>query len=80
MPSKVALLVGAAVLAVGLVVLMRQRQTSKKSKRGTKKALKVTPASSPTSEKNVATGTGSVKTPGGRRSARIARKSLEHND
>lgn len=73
------MLVGAAVIAVGLVVLTRLRQTAKKTKSGAKKALKV-PASSPTSVRNVATETGSVKTPGGRRSARIARKSLGHND
>ncbi len=78
--TQIALLIGAAVIAVGLVVLMKQRQTGKKSKRGTKKAVKEMSASSPAIVRKVATGTGSVKTPGGRRSARIARKSLEHDD
>lgn len=35
---------------------------------------------SPALTKKVATGTGSVRTPAGRRSARLARKNLEHND
>lgn len=74
------MLVGAAVIIVGLVIIMRQRQMASKPKRTAKKAIKVTPAPSPTSLKSVATGTGSVKTPGGRRSARIARKSLGHDD
>ncbi len=77
---QVALLVGVVVIVGGVVLLMKQRQSAKKSKRGATKAVKVAPVASPTIVRSVAKETGSVKTPGGRRSARIARKSLGHED
>lgn len=79
-PFQVALLVGFVVIVGGVVLLMKQRQTAKKSKRGATKAVKKAPTASPTIVRSVAKETGSVKTPGGRRSARIARKSLGHDD
>mmetsp|Transcript_5462 Transcript_5462/g.12452 ORF Transcript_5462/g.12452 Transcript_5462/m.12452 type:complete len:95 (+) Transcript_5462:71-355(+) len=84
----VALLVGAAVIAVGLVLMNQQKVGKTPTKRAqgrpkntpTPVKSPTTPPQSPTVTKKIATGTGSVRTPAGRRSARIARKSLEHND
>eukprot|EP00585_Thalassiosira_rotula_P010728 CAMPEP_0196133850 /NCGR_PEP_ID=MMETSP0910-20130528/2892_1 /TAXON_ID=49265 /ORGANISM="Thalassiosira rotula, Strain GSO102" /LENGTH=102 /DNA_ID=CAMNT_0041393605 /DNA_START=98 /DNA_END=406 /DNA_ORIENTATION=+ len=92
----VALLVSAAVVAVGLLVLTNQQKKTKQPQK--REALtpsrpgktspppspppspKKTPPRAARMTRSLATGTGSVRTPAGRRSARIARKSLEHND
>eukprot|EP00580_Thalassiosira_gravida_P012440 CAMPEP_0201651066 /NCGR_PEP_ID=MMETSP0493-20130528/42365_1 /ASSEMBLY_ACC=CAM_ASM_000838 /TAXON_ID=420259 /ORGANISM="Thalassiosira gravida, Strain GMp14c1" /LENGTH=105 /DNA_ID=CAMNT_0048127329 /DNA_START=58 /DNA_END=375 /DNA_ORIENTATION=+ len=95
----VALLVGAAVVAVGLLVLTNQQKKTKQlqkreapspSRNGKtspppppspkKTPTKSTPPRAAKMTRSLATGSGSVRTPAGRRSARLARKSLEHND
>ena len=45
-----------------------------------KSAAPSTPPKSPAATRKVAKSEGSVATPAGRRSARIARKTLDHND
>jgi hypothetical protein len=71
---KVALMVGVAVIALGLVIMKRYKSKAIKQ---SKKAKYEPPAKdSPKLKKKVATGIGSVQTPSGRRSARLARKSL----
>ncbi|KAL3795570.1 hypothetical protein ACHAW5_008765 [Stephanodiscus triporus] len=72
-PIVVALLVGVAVIAVGLVIMKRNKAKANRNKRAKYQA----PASeSPIMKKKIATGIGSVQTPSGRRSARLARKSM----
>ena len=83
--SKIALLVGISVVAVGVLVMLKQQKAAKgQSKKSTPvKAPKAsTPVKSPNAAvtRRIAKGEGSVRTPAGRRSARLARKSLEHND
>ena len=77
-PNQVGLLVLLAAL-VGGAVYMKQNAPQKKPK-AKRTPLKKSPydtVSSPTVTRKAAKGTGSVKTPAGRRSARIARKSLD---
>ncbi|KAL7533967.1 hypothetical protein ACHAWF_004677, partial [Thalassiosira exigua] len=78
----VPLLVGLVVVIGGLYFMRHKAaETTKRSSRSPKASSKSSPRpQSPTVTKKVATGTGSVSTPAGRRSARLARKSLEHND
>eukprot|EP00581_Thalassiosira_minuscula_P003651 CAMPEP_0183739264 /NCGR_PEP_ID=MMETSP0737-20130205/56619_1 /TAXON_ID=385413 /ORGANISM="Thalassiosira miniscula, Strain CCMP1093" /LENGTH=100 /DNA_ID=CAMNT_0025974021 /DNA_START=22 /DNA_END=324 /DNA_ORIENTATION=+ len=89
-----ALIVGVIVIVGGLVWSMKLGKQQKKrhqleqkaaktpTKQRSKKTLvKSTPPSKSSKvTRLVANGTGSVRTPAGRRSARLARKSLEHND
>ena len=76
--NQVGLLVLLAAV-VGGVVYMKQNAPEKKlkAKRTPMKKSPYDTVSSPTVTRKAAKGTGSVKTPSGRRSARIARKSLE---
>ena len=70
---QIALLVGIVIVAAGLAY-MKSKKSKKKG--GSRKKLTVaTTSSSPKARKKIATGIGSVQTPSGRRSARIARKS-----
>lgn len=70
---QIALLVGVVVVAAGLAYMISKK--SKKKGGGRKKLTVATASSSPKARKKIATGIGSVQTPSGRRSARIARKS-----
>ena len=72
-----ALLVGLVVaLSAGAVYLKQQQKTKKKA---TNRPKMEVPAVSPAQTRKVAKKEGSVTTPAGRRSARIARK-MVHND
>jgi hypothetical protein len=67
-------MVGVAVIVVGLMIMKRYKP---KAIMQSKKAKYEPPSKdSPKLKKTVATGIGSVQTPSGRRSARLARKSL----
>ena len=77
-----ALLVAVATIIGGVLYMKQQQQKqAMPKKRGPKKksAASTNPPShtSPKIVKKTARGTGSVQTPAGRRSARIARKSME---
>jgi hypothetical protein len=68
------LLVGVAVIAAGLVIMKRNK--SKAIARNGKAMLQAPAPDSPHMKNKIATEIGSVHTPSGRRSARLARKSL----
>ncbi len=72
---QIALLVGVAIVVVGLVMMKRNKAKAAKL-RNTKATLQAPAPASPHMEKKIATQIGSVHTPSGRRSARLARKSL----
>ena len=67
------------VLAVGLTMMKPKSTTAKKAK-ATPKKTPVPSVLSPASTKRAAKGAGSVATPAGRRSARLARKSMEKDN
>ena len=79
-----ALLVAVAAIIGGVLYMKQQQNQAKPKQRGRPKkaAAPTTPTApsthtSPKIAKRTARGTGSVQTPSGRRSARIARKSIE---
>ena len=72
---QVALLVGALVIAVGAALMNKQKGGKKKGK-SKKKATVSSTVMSPKQTRKIAKNSGSVATPSGRRSARLARKSL----
>ena len=76
-----ALLVAVAAIIGGVLYMKQQQNQAKPKQRGRPKkaAAPASPSThtSPKIAKRTARGTGSVQTPSGRRSARIARKSIE---
>ncbi|KAL3823613.1 hypothetical protein ACHAXA_005594 [Cyclostephanos tholiformis] len=75
-PILVALLVGVAVIVVGLLIMKSYKSRAIANQRNKKVKYEPPPKDSPKLKKKIATGIGSVQTPSGRRSARLARKSL----
>ena len=67
-------------VGAGVAFMKLSKPVKKKGGRPKKTPTKESPPTSPTVTRKAAKGTGSVKTPAGRRPARIARKSLEHDD
>ena len=72
-------------IAIGLVLMNKKELVPAKSPgrgpgRPKKSAAPSTPPRSLAATRNVAKSEGSVATPAGRRSSRIARKTLDHND
>ena len=74
--SQIGTIVCLLILAVGFTLLKPAGKAATKVKSTPKKAPKPS-VLSPASTKKAAKGAGSVATPAGRRSARIARKSME---
>eukprot|EP01082_Thalassiosira_pseudonana_P010386 g9273.t1 g9273 contig36:245623-246097(-) len=70
----VGLLVSLAVIALSLLYV---KSTQKPTKGKKKRVTSPLPPASPKNLRKIATSTGSVATPSGRRSARIARKKVE---
>ena len=80
--SQVGLLIGLAIFGASLLALRGKHSTNDISEKSTSRQS--TPIKGhqtpPRQIKKTAAATGSVHTPAGRRSARIARKKVEHND
>ena len=76
--TQIGAIVCLIVLAVGLT-MMKPKSTAKKAK-ATPKKTPVPSVLSPASTKRAAKGAGSVATPAGRRSARLARKNMEKDN